>query len=59
MPKIVFLPHQDFCPEGMVVDAAPGENLLDVARIMQAWKFIMPVMALVLVPLAMLLFERI
>ena len=32
MPKIVFLPNEEICPEGMVVDAAAGENLLEVAH---------------------------
>ena len=31
MPKIVFLPHQSLCPDGMVVDAAEGETILDAA----------------------------
>jgi 2Fe-2S ferredoxin len=31
MPKIVFLPHEKLCPEGLVVDAAEGETILDVA----------------------------
>ena len=31
MPKIIFLPHETLCPEGMVVDAASGETILDVA----------------------------
>ncbi|MGL5006047.1 MAG: ISC system 2Fe-2S type ferredoxin [Plesiomonas sp.] len=31
MPKIVFLPNQSLCPNGMVVDAAAGETILDVA----------------------------
>ena len=31
MPKIVFLPHEKLCPDGMVVDAAEGETILDVA----------------------------
>ncbi|OBW95446.1 2Fe-2S ferredoxin [Gallibacterium salpingitidis] len=31
MPKIVFLPNQEHCPEGMVVDAAKGETILDAA----------------------------
>ena len=31
MPKIVFLPNQSLCPDGMVVDAAAGETILDVA----------------------------
>lgn len=28
MPKVIFLPHEELCPEGMVVDAAKGDNLL-------------------------------
>ena len=31
MPKVIFLPNEEFCPEGMVVDAAAGDNLLDKA----------------------------
>jgi ferredoxin, 2Fe-2S len=31
MPKIVFLPNQQLCPEGVVVDARIGETILDVA----------------------------
>lgn len=31
MPKVIFLPHEELCPEGMVVDAAEGDNLLDAA----------------------------
>ncbi|MEI7369694.1 ISC system 2Fe-2S type ferredoxin [Pectobacterium colocasium] len=31
MPKIVFLPHQDLCPEGAVLEAERGESILDVA----------------------------
>ncbi|MFZ7157399.1 2Fe-2S ferredoxin, partial [Avibacterium avium] len=31
MAKVIFLPHETLCPEGMVVDAAEGDNLLDVA----------------------------
>ncbi|WP_392586828.1 ISC system 2Fe-2S type ferredoxin [Serratia ureilytica] len=31
MPKIVFLPHQDLCPEGAVLDAEKGESILNVA----------------------------
>ncbi|MCW9711087.1 ISC system 2Fe-2S type ferredoxin [Avibacterium sp. 21-586] len=31
MAKVIFLPHETFCPEGMVVDATEGDNLLDVA----------------------------
>ena len=32
MPKVVFLPHEEFCPEGMVVEANEGDNLLEVAH---------------------------
>ncbi len=31
MPKIVFLPHDELCPEGAVVEAASGDTILDVA----------------------------
>ncbi len=31
MTKIVFLPHDKLCPEGMVVEANVGETILDVA----------------------------
>ncbi|MCP3673568.1 MAG: ISC system 2Fe-2S type ferredoxin [Gammaproteobacteria bacterium] len=31
MPKIIFLPNEDLCPEGLVVDAKSGETILDVA----------------------------
>lgn len=31
MPKIIFLPHSDLCPEGMVVEAERGESILDAA----------------------------
>ena len=31
MPKVIFLPHEEICPEGMVVEANVGDNLLDVA----------------------------
>lgn len=31
MPKIVFLPHDELCPDGAVLDAAEGETILDVA----------------------------
>lgn len=30
MPKIVFLPHQDLCPEGAVLEAERGESILEV-----------------------------
>lgn len=31
MPKVVFLPNQEHCPEGAVFDAQVGETILDVA----------------------------
>lgn len=31
MPKIVFLPNEEHCPEGMVINAETGESILDAA----------------------------
>ena len=31
MPKIIFLPHAKFCPDGAVVEAEAGESILDAA----------------------------
>jgi len=31
MPKIVFLPHEELCPEGAALEAGEGETVLDVA----------------------------
>ncbi len=31
MPKIVFLPHADLCPDGAVLEAETGETILNVA----------------------------
>lgn len=31
MPKLIFLPNEIYCPEGMVVEAEKGESILDVA----------------------------
>ena len=31
MPQIIFLPHEEICPEGQVVQAEKGESILDVA----------------------------
>ncbi|MBU2709976.1 ISC system 2Fe-2S type ferredoxin [Zooshikella harenae] len=31
MPQIVFLPHDELCPEGAVVEADAGESVCDVA----------------------------
>ncbi len=30
MTKIIFLPHEELCPEGLVAEAEPGETILDV-----------------------------
>ncbi|MFM2485009.1 ISC system 2Fe-2S type ferredoxin [Celerinatantimonas yamalensis] len=31
MPKVIFLPHEELCPDGAVVEAKAGETVLDVA----------------------------
>jgi 2Fe-2S ferredoxin len=31
MPKIVFLPHEELCPEGAVIEANPGETIIEAA----------------------------
>ncbi|RCU48789.1 MULTISPECIES: ISC system 2Fe-2S type ferredoxin [Corallincola] len=31
MPKIIFLPHEELCPEGMEVEAEEGVTVLDAA----------------------------
>ncbi|WP_394176351.1 ISC system 2Fe-2S type ferredoxin [Thalassotalea litorea] len=31
MPKIIFLPHEELCPEGAVLDGDSGQTVLDVA----------------------------
>ena len=31
MPKVVFLPHPELCPDGAALDAESGESVLDVA----------------------------
>lgn len=31
MTRIRFLPHADICPEGAVIDAAPGTSICDAA----------------------------
>lgn len=31
MPQIIFLPHEDLCPEGAVIEAPSGTSVLDVA----------------------------
>ena len=31
MPQIIFLPHEEICPEGAVIEADPGSTILDAA----------------------------
>ncbi len=31
MPQIVFLPHEELCPDGMVIEAEPGTSICDAA----------------------------
>jgi 2Fe-2S ferredoxin len=31
MPQIIFLPHEEICPEGAAIDAEPGISLCDAA----------------------------
>jgi 2Fe-2S ferredoxin len=31
MPQIIFLPHEEICPEGMVIQAEPGISICDAA----------------------------
>lgn len=31
MPQIIFLPHEDICPEGAVIEAQTGDNLIEKA----------------------------
>ena len=31
MPRLVFLPHEERCPEGAVIEASPGDDLIRVA----------------------------
>ena len=31
MTKIIFLPHEEICPEGAVIDAEPGVSICDAA----------------------------
>jgi 2Fe-2S ferredoxin len=31
MPQIIFLPHEEICPEGAVIEAEPGTTVLDAA----------------------------
>ena len=31
MPQIIFLPHEELCPDGMVIEADKGETICDAA----------------------------
>jgi len=31
MPQIIFLPHEEICPEGAVIEAAPGTTICNAA----------------------------
>ncbi len=31
MPQIIFLPHEEICPEGAVIEAEPGMTICDAA----------------------------
>jgi 2Fe-2S ferredoxin len=31
MPKLIFLPHEELCPDGMVVEAQSGTSICDAA----------------------------
>ena len=31
MPQIIFLPHEERCPEGAVIECASGEKLIEIA----------------------------
>lgn len=31
MPQIIFLPHEELCPEGLVIEAEPGTTICDAA----------------------------
>ncbi len=31
MPRIIILPHEERCPEGAIIDAEPGDALIDLA----------------------------
>ncbi|MER2296580.1 MULTISPECIES: ISC system 2Fe-2S type ferredoxin [Pseudomonas] len=32
MPQVIFLPHEKFCPQGLVVEVEPGTNILELAH---------------------------
>ncbi len=31
MPQVIFLPHDELCPGGEVIEAEPGKSILDLA----------------------------
>jgi len=31
MPKIIILPHHELCPDGVELDAKPGQSIIEVA----------------------------
>ncbi|MCE2570807.1 ISC system 2Fe-2S type ferredoxin [Motilimonas eburnea] len=31
MPKVIFLPHEELCPDGLAIDANQGDNVLEIA----------------------------
>jgi 2Fe-2S ferredoxin len=31
MPQIIFLPHEEICPDGAVIDVEPGSTICDAA----------------------------
>lgn len=31
MPKVIFLPHEKFCPQGMVIETDSGQSICDIA----------------------------
>jgi 2Fe-2S ferredoxin len=31
MPQIIFLPHEELCPDGMVIEVEPGVSICDAA----------------------------
>lgn len=31
MPQIIFLPHEEICPDGAVIEAEPGTSICDAA----------------------------
>ena len=32
MPQLIFLPHEEICPEGAVIEAEPGTTICDAAQ---------------------------